>query len=149
MAEILHRVGIKASTQDVYRALATRQGLADWWTTDTRGTSSEVGGVIEFHFGTRGFFDMKVLELDPGKRVAWQVVRGPEDWVGSKVSFELKQEGEQVTMLFKHEGWREQSEFMHHCSTKWATFLLSMKALVETGKGRPFPDDLRITVNAD
>jgi hypothetical protein len=38
---------------------------------------------------------------------------------------------------------------MHHCSTKWATFLMSMKALVETGKGAPFPDDIRISVNWD
>jgi uncharacterized protein YndB with AHSA1/START domain len=148
MFSILHRVGIKASTSDVYRALTTLKGLASWWTTDTRG-SCEVGGVIEFHFGTRGFFDMKVLELDPSTRVVWQVVNGPQDWIGSKVRFQLKQEGEQATVLFKHEGWKEQSEFMHHCSTKWATFLLSMKALVETGKGAPSPNDVRITLNWD
>ena len=148
MLSILHRVGVKSSTSDVYRALTTRQGLAGWWTADTRG-SFDVGGVIGFHFGTRGFFDMKVLELDPGRRIAWQVVDGPKDWIGSKVNFDLKQEGEQTTVLFKHEGWKEQSEFMHHCSTKWATFLMSMKALVETGKGGPFPDDVRITLNWD
>lgn len=148
MLSILHRVGIKSSTSDVYRALTTRQGLAGWWTTDTRG-SFDVGSVIGFHFGTRGFFNMKVLELDPGRRIAWQVVDGPKDWIGGKVNFDLKQEGEQTTVLFKHEGWREQSEFMHHCSTKWATFLMSMKALVETGKGAPFPDDVRITLNWD
>jgi len=27
---------------------------------------------------------------------------------------------------------------------KWATFLLSLKDLVETGKGKPAPDDLKI-----
>jgi uncharacterized protein YndB with AHSA1/START domain len=148
MFDILHRVGIKSSTSNVYRALTTREGLAGWWTADTRG-SFDVGGVIGFHFGTRGFFDMKVLELDPAKRIGWQVVDGPQDWIGSKVSFELKQEGEQTTVLFKHEGWKEPSEFMHHCSTKWAMFLMSMKALVETGKGTPFPDDVRITLNWD
>lgn len=148
MVDILHRVGIKSSANNVYRALTTREGLAAWWTTDTRG-SFEVGGVIGFHFGTRGFFDMKVLELDPAKRIVWQVVDGPQDWIGSKVSFELKQEGEQITVLFKHAGWKEPSEFMHHCSTKWAMFLMSMKAFIETGKGAPYPDDVRITLNWD
>jgi hypothetical protein len=128
--------------------LTTRQGLAGWWTTDTRG-SFERGGVIAFHFGTSNRIDMKVLELDPGKRVLWQVVDGPTQWIGSKVSFDLKQDGEQTTVLFKHEGWSEQSEAMHHCSTKWATFLMSMKSLVETGKGAPFPDDVHISVNWD
>ena len=33
---------------------------------------------------------------------------------------------------------------MHHCSTKWAIFLMSLKSLVETGKGQPSPDDVTI-----
>ena len=148
MSDILHRVGIKSSTHDAYQALSTRQGLDGWWTTDTRGRF-DVGGVIEFHFGTRGRIDMKVLELDPDRRVVWQVVGGPEDWIGSTISFDLKQEDEQTTLLFKHQGWKEQSEFMHHCSTKWASFLLSLKAFVETGEGSPFPEDVRISINWD
>ena len=34
---------------------------------------------------------------------------------------------------------------MAHCSTKWATFLLSLRDLVETGQGQPSPDDLKIS----
>ena len=48
-------------------------------------------------------------------------------------------------MNFAHQGWREPVEFMHHCSTKWATFLMSLKALVETGVGAPAPHDVRIS----
>jgi hypothetical protein len=36
-------------------------------------------------------------------------------------------------------------EFMGHCSTKWATFLLSLRDLVETGQGKPAPHDLKIS----
>ena len=86
---------------------------------------------------------MKVLDLQPGKGVLWQVVGGPEEWIGTNISFELKQEGDYVIVLFKHQGWKEPVEFMYHCSTKWATFLLSLKSLVETGKGTPNPDDIR------
>ena len=32
--------------------------------------------------------------------------------------------------------WREDGEFRAHCSTKWASFLLSLRDLVETGRGR-------------
>ena len=56
----------------------------------TRKGDSKVGGVITFRFGERGGFDMKVLELEPGKRVLWQVVDGPAEWIGTKVSFDLK-----------------------------------------------------------
>jgi len=91
MADILHRVGIRSSLDKVYKALATVEGLAGWWTDDTRG-ESKVGGVIHFQFGEHGFFDMKVLELQPTTRVVWQVVDGPEEWIGTKVSWELRQE---------------------------------------------------------
>lgn len=148
MSDILHRVGIKASANDTYRALTTRQGLAGWWTTDTRG-NCDLGGTIEFHFGKNGRIDMKVLELEPGKRVLWGVIDGPGEWIGTKVSFELDQEGQQTGVLFKHQGWSEQAKFMPHCSTKWATFLLSLKSQLETGKGAPYPDDVHISVNAD
>ena len=143
MADILHRVGIKSSVKDAYEALTARQSLAAWWTTDTQG-ESKVGGVLKFRFGDRGFFDMKVLELDPERRVLWQVVDGPAEWIGTKVSFDLKQEGDYTIILFKHQGWKEPVEFMHHCSTKWGVFLMSLKSLVETGKGAPYPDDVEI-----
>jgi uncharacterized protein YndB with AHSA1/START domain len=148
MFDILHRVGIKASSDKVYKALATRDGLADWWTTNTQG-DSKLGGVIKFRFSAEGRdiggFDMKVLELRPAERVAWEVVDGPAEWIGTKVSFDLKQDGDFCIVLFKHMGWKEPVEFMYHCSTKWALFLMSMKALVETGKGAPSPDDVQIS----
>jgi len=59
--------------------------------------------------------------------------------------FDLRQDGDYTTVLFAHRGWREPAEFMHHCSTKWAGFLLSLKALVETGTGAPAPRDVRIS----
>ena len=63
---------------------------------------------------------MKVLELQPASHVLWQVVDGPEEWIGTRVSFDLKQQGDWTIVLFKHQGWKEPVEFMHHCSTKWA-----------------------------
>ena len=147
MADILHRVGIKSSVDHVYKALATREGLAAWWTNNTQG-ESKVGELLQFRFsvgGTEiGGFDMQVLELDPAKRVLWQVIDGPAEWIGTRISWELKQEDDYAVILFKHQGWKEPVEFMHHCSTKWAIFLMSLKSLLETGKGAPNPDDVKI-----
>ena len=145
MPDILHRIGIKSSSPNAaYKALTTIAGLAGWWTTNTQG-ESKVGEVIKFRFGDLGGFDMKVLELDPAKRVLWQVVDGPEEWIGTKVSFDLKQDGDYTIILFNHQGWKEPVEFMSHCSTKWAIFLMSLKSLVETGNGAPHPNDVMIS----
>ena len=143
MPDILHKVGIKSSSQnDVYKALTRVGGLADWWTTDTQG-ESEIGRELKFRFGNGGF-DMKVLELQPSKHVLWQVVDGPEEWIGTKISFDLKQQDDWTIVLFKHQGWKEPVEFMHHCSTKWGVFLLSLKSLLETGKGAPWPNEIKL-----
>ena len=146
MPDILHKIGIKSSSPDnVYKALAAVDGLSRWWTSDTRGESN-VGGTLQFRFGDGGF-DMKVIELQPGKRVLWKVVDGPEEWLGTKINFDLKQNGDWTTVLFKHQGWKEPVEFMHHCSTKWAVFLLSLKNWLEREEGRPYPYDVKIHVN--
>ncbi|MFD9944597.1 SRPBCC domain-containing protein [Nonomuraea sp. NPDC059023] len=140
MVDILHRVGIKAPASEVYAALTTTGGLAGWWTTDTKDVGDDV---IAFRFGAGGF-DMKVLELQPDKRVLWEVVEGPEEWIGTHVVWDLDRADDQTIILFKHEGWAEPVEFMHHCSTKWALFLMSLKSLVETGTGAPDPHDVKI-----
>jgi uncharacterized protein YndB with AHSA1/START domain len=145
MADILHRIGVKGSSpDDVYAALTTIEGLSGWWTRDSTG-DTEVGDVIAFRFGELGGFDMKIVELAPGKKVLWEVVEGPAEWVGTHVSFELSQAGDYTVVLFEHRGWAEPVEFMYHCSTKWGSYLLSLKRLLETGEGAPAPDDVLIS----
>ncbi len=68
----------------------------------------------------------------------------PEAWVGTEVSFDLIPRDNQVMVRFRHANWEEATDFMAHCTTKWAVFLLSLKALIETGTGQPFPDDIHI-----
>ncbi|MEN5075589.1 SRPBCC domain-containing protein [Isoptericola cucumis] len=147
MVDILHRIGVttpapEATTRRVYDALTTVDGLAGWWTADTRG-SAGVGGKLEFRFPDGGF-EMEVAELRPRERVVWRVVGGPDEWVGTTIEWDLRQDGDWTIVLFAHRGWREPVEFMHHCSTKWATFLVSLKALVEQGAGAPSPRDVKI-----
>ncbi|MFC5475682.1 SRPBCC family protein [Paraherbaspirillum soli] len=140
--DILHRVGIKSPPGEVYKALSTREGLAAWWNNNTQG-DGKVGGVLQFRSDAGGL-DMKVLELHPSERVLWQVVDGPAEWMDTKISWDLRQDGEYCIVLFKHQGWKEPVEFMHHCSTKWAIFMMSLKSFLENGKGAPAPNDIKI-----
>jgi len=143
VVDILHRIGVRGASPDqVFAALTTLEGLSGWWARDTSG-QTEPGGVIAFRF-VAGGFDMKVVELVPGKRVLWEVVDGPAEWIGTHVDWHLSQSEAYTIVLFEHRGWAEPVEFMYHCSTKWAVFLLSLKQLVETGSGAPDPIDVKI-----
>ena len=143
MFDILHRVGIKSSSDKVFEALTQEKSLSGWWSKNVT-ASPVVGAVDKFRFGDRGFNDMKIMELIPGKRVRWQCVDGAPEWIGTELTFDLKVEAGSTVVLFAQRGWKEQVEFMHYCSTKWATYLLSLKSLCETGQGTPYPDDVDI-----
>ena len=148
MVDIIHRVGIKTHVSDVYRALSTIDGIAGWWTEETSGRS-EPGGEIEVLFSThsgerKGGMTMEVVALEPDSRVHWRFRKGPAEWIGTDAVFQLAEDGDFTIVRFGHRNWREPVEFTEHCSTKWATFLMSLKEFAETGKGHPAPDDVRI-----
>jgi uncharacterized protein YndB with AHSA1/START domain len=146
--DIIHRVGIRAPVSRVYAALSTVEGVAGWWTKDTAG-ASETGRTITVDFmsasGERiGGMKMEVMKLDPDREVRWRFREGPEEWIDTEAVFSLSQAGGYTIVNFGHLNWREAVEFTGHCSTKWATYLLSLKDLVEKGEGKPSPHDLQI-----
>ncbi|HET9406935.1 MAG TPA: SRPBCC domain-containing protein [Candidatus Sulfotelmatobacter sp.] len=143
MADILHRVGIRASPEKIFQALSEQEGLAGWWTGDVE-ASPHIGAVNHFRFGDRGFSNMKVVELVPGKRVKWMCLDGAKEWIGTELTYDLRAENGSTILLFSQHGWKEPVEFMHYCSTKWAVYLLSLKSLCETGQGAPYPRDVDI-----
>ena len=144
MPDILHRVGIASSPAKVYRALATLDGLSHWWIAGTRGRA-KLGGVLRFGVAGGGFH-MKVIAARPGKLVRWRCIAGPDEWIGTEIVFELVWKEGQTFVLFTHGGWRKPVEFMHHCSTKWAIFLMSLKDWVERGESHAHPYDVKIHV---
>ena len=138
MPDILHQVGIVGPPGPVYQALSTIDGLRHWWTLEASGTATQ-GGTIDF-----GFCQMRVTEARPEAVVRWQCIGGPPEWVGTTVHFTLVAEQDLTFVRFIHAGWKEPVPFMHHCSTKWATFLLSLRHWVESGEGRPAPYDVKL-----
>ena len=148
MANIIHKIGIKAPLAKVYDAVATAQGVAGWWSRETTSTA-RVGGKLKSRFRQKdgselGFVDYEATRLEPNREVRWRVTDGPPEWIGTDVTFELSQDGDMTILIFGHRNWKEPVEFMAHCSMKWAVFLMSLRELVETGKGKPAPEDLKI-----
>jgi uncharacterized protein YndB with AHSA1/START domain len=141
MPDILHLVGIAAEPMRVFEALTTVEGIRNWWNEAASGEAAE-GGAFEFR-GNR----FEVVHADPSL-VTWRYSGPAEEWESTEITFRLEWRDGQTIVLFKQAGWREPVEFMHHCSTKWATFLLSLKDYVEQGEGRPTPRDTKIAVNA-
>ena len=140
MPNIVHRVGIEnVAPEQVYRAVSTKEGFASWWTVKTIGQAMVGDLFVVFGFaddsaGT-GF---EVLELIPMERAAFRCINGPQEWIDTHLEFDIHTEGSETILMFKHSGWREEGEFMHHCSTQWGYFLIGLKEFLEGGEGHPY-----------
>ena len=141
MAAIYHQVGIKAPIEKVFDAIAPTQGVSGWWTL-TEG-NPEHGGELRFLFGEHSVIAL-VSDYQANKRIEWTVQGDAGEWLNTRICFNLKTLDDQVIINFQHADWQEATEFMGHCSTKWAVFLLSLKDYLETGTGKPFPNDIHI-----
>lgn len=142
MAEIMHQVGVKADLEKVYQAISTPAGVSNWWT-KTEGEAQK-GGRIDFFFGDEASPQVEVVALEPNQLVVWKVSVGPDEWIGTEIQFRLEKDEDQVMVNFRHAGWKDSSGLLSLCSMKWAVFMLSLKEYLETGRGRPFPNDVQI-----
>lgn len=143
MNQISHQIGLKASPEKIYQLLTTDVELCGWWTHQTDGAGG-VGSIINFRFNET-VVQFQVAELRENEKVVWKHYGlMPEGWMGTEVVFKLEEVENQTFVRFSHRHWKKSCQFMAHCNTKWAVFMLSLKDLAETGVGKPFPDDIQI-----
>lgn len=108
---------------------------------------------------------MKITELKSSSQVKWICIAGAEEWIGTTISFELRQGdketllnlhpelkdqiqqqgyfGQGTLLIFHHDDWKEYTPMFAECNYTWAQFLRGLKLLCETGKGHPWPNQHR------
>ena len=133
---------------EVFAAIANVRG---WWTGDIEGGTDQLGDEFAYRYGDIHYSRQRVTEFVKDQKIVWRVLEAkltfaddPAEWVGTDITFDLRP-GEETAIVFTHDGWREPVEFMHHCSTKWASYLIGLKQGVENGNHRPYPHDERVS----
>jgi uncharacterized protein YndB with AHSA1/START domain len=135
MTDIRHNVVIKATSEKVYEAITTQEGLAHWWAKQTT-AKPEIGFVNTFTFGTFRN-EMKVTNLAPNKKAEWQCVLSIEEWIDTYISFDLEEKDGRTLLRFAHTGWRAVTDMFAACNYDWGRFMTSLKSYCETGTGTP------------
>jgi uncharacterized protein YndB with AHSA1/START domain len=131
MAEMHHEIQIEASPQKVYDAITAQEGLRSWWTADSVAKPS-VGTIAEFGFDKRTIlFRMRVEELKPGKRVVWACLGDPDEWKGTRLTWDISQRGKITTLHFTHSDWRSATSFFATCNSTWGELMYRLKAYAE------------------
>jgi uncharacterized protein YndB with AHSA1/START domain len=139
MHDIMHLIKIHASSERVYQAITTADGIRQWWTRDAA-IEPKVGAAGEFGFyGRRFVAKVTVEELDPATRVRWKLANAA--WQGNDIEFNLKADGNDTTLVFAHRGFPRADDGYASATTRWGLYLLSLKRYLESGNGTPNPDD--------
>jgi uncharacterized protein YndB with AHSA1/START domain len=145
VADIGLRVGITQPIDRVFETLTTIEGLRGFWTSGMAGDAG-AGGSLQVYFGKpEPAATMEVAQVTEPGLVEWRCVQGPDEWVATRLTFEMREQDGETVVRFTHAGWPEGSEFMRHCGTKWAYFLVGMKQWLEGGPSVAFPNDLAIS----
>ena len=164
MPNIRHEVLIGAPPEDKCSVQSPAQeGLSGWWTPDAAAQPVR-DSIARFPFGPTYVKEMRITNIEPPTRLNWTCITGCDEWVGTKISFELHS-GSKDTLLssrpelynqiqqethadgtllvLHHDGWQDYTPMFAECNYTWGQFLRSLKLLCETGEGRPWPHQHR------
>ena len=141
-ASIALAVRVNAPPNRVTGALSTTNGLASFWTSDSR-AKPQPGSIARFGFGGPEL-QMRVDQLDPDRRIAWTCLSDfpmpPRHWEGTTVTWDLTATGNgEVDVLLQHGSWPDgiaQAELAATAYT-WARVLTALKGYAETGTPQP------------
>jgi hypothetical protein len=142
MPNILHRLTIDAPTERIAEIAASTRGIEQWWTGHPVAGDDKIGGQLSVYFSDPACAaaTFEVVERNP-EQIVWRCVDGPNDWIDTRITFALKASADGgSTLLFSHEGWKEENDFMNGCSTNWAAYLISLKSGAEGHGFHPYPD---------
>ncbi len=146
MPDILHNLTINSSPENVYRAVASPDGLNAWWTKSASGVP-ELGAEYNLYFSDEYDWRAIVLENDEYNKFVLEITVADGDWTGTKVRFFLTENNGYTDLCFEHTGWRETNDHFRTSSYCWGRYLRLLKNFVEEGIIIPFEEREKLDLN--
>ncbi len=144
-----------AKTQDYHSSITTKitpkemfnkiSEVSKWWSLIFEGSSSKLGDVFTNHFKNGDWYEIKVDEMIPDKKIVWNVIdsdqtwhKDRKEWTGTKIVWEISpvKNGSKVTMT--HQGLSPEAECYDQCKMGWDYLLKeSLYKYLTEGAGMP------------
>ena len=72
----------------------------------------------------------RVVELDPGRKLTWLITESRlsfvdtmDEWTGTKIHFDISENGTGSQLVFTHEGLTQDFECYESCAPAWTEYL--------------------------
>jgi hypothetical protein len=130
---------VAQSPEAAFAAITNTRG---WWSGDIEGPTDTLDGVFTYRYQDLHYSKQQVIELVPGRRVAWRVLDAnvsflvdKTEWKGTTITFDIARKGAETEVVFTHIGLEPTVECYEVCTTSWTALIQgSLKQLIETGK---------------
>ena len=141
MADILHDFPVFAPVSRVFESVSTPSGLDRWWTIASSG-APVLGADYELDFGPEYRWRARVSACEPNRAFELELTKSTDDWLGTRVRFDLTETNGATQVRFSHLGWPDSTEHYRVSSFCWAMYLRLMKRNVEHGEVVPYEQRL-------
>jgi uncharacterized protein YndB with AHSA1/START domain len=141
--DILQDFPIRADANRVFEAITSPGGLDRWWTVRSAGEPVD-GGEYKLWFGPEYDWRAKVISAVRPSRFELEMVAADQDWLGTRVGFDLHPNGESTQVRFHHSGWPQVNEHYRISCHCWAMYLRILRRYLEHGEVVPYEERLDV-----
>jgi Activator of Hsp90 ATPase homolog 1-like protein len=149
-------IAVDQTPKEAFKAINNARG---WWSEEIEGKTDKLNEVFNYHFEDIHRCRIKVIEMDPDKKVVWHVLDNyfkpgifddpahsapagdgfdKTEWVNTKIEFEISKKNNKTQIRFTHRGLVPEYECFDVCSNGWTHYIHeSLLRLITTGKGQP------------
>ena len=143
---------IRTTPEKLWRALTTREFLAQYWEMGPAGVDPQVGSTVKWDMGQEvRDLGQVVLESEPYRRLSYSWHTYQWEWhemfgwteeqfaqlvkeKRAKVTFDIEPAGSSVKLTVTHDDFEPGSVMLKAVSGGWPQILASLKSLLETGE---------------
>jgi hypothetical protein len=130
--------------QEVFQAIIN---VRDWWIgyydEAFTGNTEKLNDEFSFHAGGGAHYSrQKLVEIIPNVKVVWLITEGvlsfvekTDEWVGTKVIFEISEKVGKTQLTFTHKGLTPEMECYDSCAPAWSQYLQNrLLPLISAGR---------------
>lgn len=123
---------VDQTPEEVFNAVRNVRG---WWSgyysEEIKGNSKELNDEFTFRAGDGVHYSkQKLVEVIPNKKVVWMItdselsfLENKDEWNGTKVIFDISQEGHKTQLVFTHDGLTPEVECYNACAPTWSQYI--------------------------
>lgn len=143
LGDMVHEVEIAADPKATYRAIATKEGQAGFWTPNNT-VEPKVGSVAEFRFKDVPVpLRMRIDALEEGRLVRWTCLGEFPGWKDTTITWQLasSSDGKGTKLSFRHgdlERANYPAEALGSVNYTWGQVIGRLKGYLESGRAQPF-----------